>query len=123
MDHQPTQGAIQVCLDELSAVTVAIGEQIHDKPASTVSLSDILEYIDTVKNIHGRLANVFTQKNGYAETIDQFFDRWNNLLLGIFYVEGLIKQNNSLTEKQHEIFILCLEEIHDFATKFGIARR
>jgi len=112
---QPT-GVRHEYLRELADITSKFERYAAKRSFETVDIKKILDYTASVEVIHQKLREAYNASEGRSRAMDRFINRWNNLVLGVFYVRGAVEENKAITERQYEIFIKTVQDILEYAT-------
>ncbi|MBI4829807.1 MAG: hypothetical protein HY804_13580 [Nitrospinae bacterium] len=103
-------------LKELADITGKFERYASKRTFETVDTKKILEYTASVEVIHQRLRDAYNASEGRSRALDRFINRWNNLVLGVFYIRGAVEENKTITERQYEIFTKTIKDILEYAT-------
>ncbi len=110
-------GTFHNYLQELLAATQKINATVTGDSHENFDYETALSYADVVRQIHKRINKDYDPSDGRSKIIERFINSWNNLVMGVFYVEGIIHENQKLNEKQYAIFQATLEEIIQYVRK------
>lgn len=103
-------------LKELADITGKFERYASKRSFETVDIKKILEFTTAVDAIHQRLRDAYNASEGRSRALDRFINRWNNLVLGVFYIRGAVEENKTITERQYEIFTKTIQDILEYAT-------
>jgi len=112
-------GAFHDYLQELLAATHKINTETTSGSHENFDYEAVLRYADVVRRMHERINKDYDPSDGRSKIIERFIDSWNNLVMGVFYVEEIIHEDRKLSEKQYAIFRATLEEIIQYVRKYS----
>lgn len=118
--QQKSPGAIQDFLKELLDISREMERVFFAQTFENIDIRKLVEFSAAVRAVHTRLMKDHSQSDGRSRIIERFFNQWNNMVFGIFYVGDLAEKNKSLTERQFRILAITLQEINRYTKKFGI---
>ncbi|MBI4666194.1 MAG: hypothetical protein HY751_07290 [Nitrospinae bacterium] len=106
-------------MKELTAVTKDVQSAMGSSSYKDADMSRIQDYAKALLDIHKRLMVGYDTVDGRSRIIERFFNQWNNMVFGVFYVAELVEKNKAISEKQFTIFRAALDEIIRYTQKFG----
>jgi len=105
-------------VSELVEITKLAISEAAKKNHATIGHADIIQYAESVREIHESLIKNLDQAGSHSKVILQFLSQWNNLALGVFYSSDIAKKEKVLSKRQYDIFINSLEEIIRYGKKY-----
>lgn len=108
---------LQDYVKRLLEVTAKAEKYLSRRSYETVNIAKVEEFSRTAINIHNRLLESHNPAEGSMKIVRPFFAKWNNIMLGVYYVHDMARKNKKLTRRQYDILLATLEEISSYAGK------
>ncbi len=117
MNQIAGQEVIYDFLKQLADTTEEVFAKVGDSDLNSIDHTIVLSYIESVRKIHFRLMKSHSHEEGRSRLIEKFFNHWNNIVFGVYYIDDILKKNQTLTERQHTILLTTLMEIKSYTDK------
>lgn len=108
---------LQDYVKRLLEVTSKAEKYLSKRSHETVNIVKVEEFSRTAINIHNRLLEFHNPAEGSMKIVRPFFSKWNNIMLGVYYVHDMARKNKKLTRRQYDILLATIEEIGSYSRK------